>query len=222
MGEFKRIFQIDDDLHNSSGIKNLIKFIQDQISKIKFVYYGQIRIDLVLNIDNKINEEDCFDKNLYTTLVCEALKGPQGIYIEESQIQRLDLNFLRCTGKSRLEILIKGNVDEYVIKPLLMYEMPDGLFYPVSFRVWSRDGIKDITPEQKGIILASLYKITKKKMGSNYIGSYTLDDFKITSYKSPMLKGFSKEQAYKSGFNMNFIYQWKNYKAFKSALLEMA
>ena len=222
MGEFKSDVYVENICFYDK--RWLIKNIQKEMEKIKYIFYGKIKTNIILFYNEKMHVEEqndaTFDRIVKS--VCQCLKGSQGIYIDKCQIEKLDIAQVETNDEPKITIEIYGNIDEYVMKPLMMYEMPDGLFYPISLRIWSRDGIKDIDNEQKGILLASIYKITKELTYSNYSGSYTLNDLMITSNKYPMLNGFSKENVVRAGFDCCYLCQWSKDKAFRVALKRLA
>jgi hypothetical protein len=101
--------------------------------------------------------------------------------------------------------------------------MPDGLFYPRSHKVWTREGIKTISEWSFFAILLTLQSMTKNKTRFRHYlrqdGMSKLRAFGLSRYLSPVLMGFHKTRVIDSGFDCILRSEWLNqYSAWKTGL----
>jgi hypothetical protein len=115
--------------------------MQSQLSN-KWIYSHNVQLEITLYLDVQtiLETSDTADLDNYAKAILDGLKGPQGIMLDDTQVQSLVISWLDGYGKPSFTIETKASPDDFVIKPVEFYEMPDGLWYPHSRLVWSNGG----------------------------------------------------------------------------------
>jgi Holliday junction resolvase RusA-like endonuclease len=117
------------------------RFIDDVRSRIdaKFMFSGIITLTVTLFLDEQtVLESDAYgDLDNYAKMINDSLKGRDGIFIDDCQIQRLDISWIDSPACS-FEVEIRAQADdEFVLKDgLALYGMRDGLYYPQAAMFW--------------------------------------------------------------------------------------
>ncbi len=110
----------------------------------KFFYSNEVRLDIALHLDvQTVLETDVTaDVDNYAKAVLDGLKSPHGILFDDTQVQALNVHWLDSYSrdKSYFTISISGSPDDFMLKPVEFYEMPDGLWYPHGRLMWSNGG----------------------------------------------------------------------------------
>jgi hypothetical protein len=110
----------------------------------KFFYSNEVRLDIVLHLDVQtvLETDETADVDNYAKAILDGLKGPQGILFDDTQVQALGIHWLDSYGrdKSYFTVSISGSPDDFMLKPVEFYEMPDGLWYPHGRLMWSDGG----------------------------------------------------------------------------------
>jgi Holliday junction resolvase RusA-like endonuclease len=212
MGTFQRKFNIKPVPYGNKAKADFITNVQKNIKDIKYYFWGEIKltIRLYLNESRRYETSESADLDNYAKLICDSLKGVNGIIIDDSQIQTLTIQWIDTMKDEHFEIEISSFPDEFILKDIDLYEMPNGLFYPFSKYCWSKEGIKqvDIKP-----LLKVVYEYTKiqkpfkhklRQLGKNKEEAY-FDSQKI----HPVLRGFHKNRVIESGFNLLYLEYWE-------------
>jgi Holliday junction resolvase RusA-like endonuclease len=162
MGEFSRKFCFAPVPHGSKKSHQFTEQIHKVLDDIKYVYFGEVKLDITLYLDEqkRIETPELADLDNYAKLICDSLKGPNGLLIDDTQVQSLLVSWIDTPESPYFEIHAKGHPDEFIMKPLALYEMSNGLFYPISPYSWTKDGIKKKTKAQVNLFLAALHKMT--------------------------------------------------------------
>ena len=115
--------------------------MQSELSN-KWIYSHDIQLEITLHLDVQtiLETSDTADLDNYAKAILDGLKGPEGIMLDDTQVQALVISWLDGYGKPSFTIETKASPDYFVIKPVEFYEMPDGLWYPHSRAVWSNGG----------------------------------------------------------------------------------
>jgi hypothetical protein len=110
----------------------------------KFFYSNEVRLEIALHLDVQtvLETDETADVDNYAKAVLDGLKGPHGILFDDTQVQALNVHWLDSygRGKSYFTISISGAPDDFMLKPVEFYEMPDGLWYPQGRLMWSDGG----------------------------------------------------------------------------------
>ncbi len=152
------------------------------------------------------------DLDNYSKVICDSLKGSNGLLIDDSQIQRLEIAWIDTCKTPYFEVSISGHPDEYCIKPLRLYEMSNKMFYPISFLKWSPSGLVNVTNDN---ILRELFLLNFMTSTARQIrhklrqdGLCRDDAFYQTLGINPVLKGFHKNRVTDSNFELVKFNQW--------------
>jgi hypothetical protein len=111
----------------------------------RFLFSNLIEVIINLQLDTQtVMESDAYgDVDNYSKSINDAMKGRDGVSIDDCQIYRLSTGF-DLTGHAAFDIKIKAALpEEFLLKEgLKLYGMPDGLYYPQATAVWE-DGKVD-------------------------------------------------------------------------------
>ncbi len=114
--------------------------VQSRISS-KFFFSHDVQVDITLFMDvQEVREtSDTADVDNYAKCILDALKGPNGIILEDSQVQSLSIAWLskHKNKNPSFDVQIRNGADAFRLKPLSFYEMPNGLWYPFSKYLWT-------------------------------------------------------------------------------------
>ena len=115
--------------------------------KNRFFYTNEVRLDIVLHLDVQtvLETDETADVDNYAKAILDGLKGPNGILLDDTQVQALTIYWLDSYGRDQtyFEVSVSSSPDDFMLKPIEFYEMPDGLWYPHSRRMWSDGGQED-------------------------------------------------------------------------------
>ncbi len=224
-GEFERTFSL---IPVSSGSKNERKRFNEKVQKeledIKFIYYGELKVDITLYLDEqkRVATAELADLDNCVKVICDSLKGTRGIMIDDSQIQSLCISWIDTPKTPYFDVRLRGHPDEYVLKPVSLYEMPNHLFYPVSLNSWTKKGIVVTPHEQRWLLLAAVYSMIdrerdfKQTLQKNGVSSSEL--YGLSRGLKPILAGFPKGRVVESGFTLHSLKDSVDDKDFQKAL----
>jgi hypothetical protein len=85
---------------------------------------------------------DSADLDNYAKLICDCFKGSKGILIDDTQIQHLSISFFDTIDAEYFEVTIHGRTDDFIMKDVDLYEMPNGMYYAISNKVRTIEGVK--------------------------------------------------------------------------------
>ena len=208
-GEWRQKFDLEPVSYSNPGSARVAfkQAIRDQL-KNKFVFVGEVRLTVTLYLDEqKMLETPAYgDLDNYAKQLLDSLKGPGGLFIDDCQVQRLDISWMDVPYGAHFEIEIKSGPDDFLPEPLKLYEMPDGLYYPISAQVWTQTGLIEA---QDGSILAmaeALAEMTKAKKALRHQlrqeGAPQFRAFHFGKYFSPILMGFHRSRVVDSGYEL--------------------
>ncbi len=166
MGSFKRTFRFAPVSYaNKSELK--AKFREQIRTELKttfvFNYQVTLTVTLYLNHEKLLETPEYGDLDNHAKAICDAIKGQGGVLIDDCQIQRLDICFIDTPQDSYFEIEIQGNPDDFCCADLKLYEMKDGLFYPISEKVWEAGEFIEVDPINKYFQFLLLAAMTSTK-----------------------------------------------------------
>jgi len=185
--------------------------------KNNFFYSNEVRLDIVLHLDVQtvLETDETADVDNYAKAVLDGLKGPNGILLDDSQVQALTVYWLDSYGRDRdhFEVSISGSPDDFVLKPAEFYEMPDGLWYPYSRFVWNngeQEGQTDLSYYAGLLILETMSGVKKdarhlfRKSGMERLRAYQQG-----RYVSSSARGFHRSRI-DSGFVLRARREWRS------------
>lgn len=183
---------------------------------VSFLFTGFVKLAVQLFLDEQtLYESDRYgDIDNYAKSVNDALKGPEGILIDDSQIQDLSVWWTDTTTTVYFRVEILGVEDEFVARAgLRLFEMPDGLYYPGATRLWSDGTMVDVKPIDRATHLFELaqsttvireYRNQLRRAGLPQRFAY--QDSRILG---PSRLGFHRTRAVASGFPLVSQAQWR-------------
>jgi Holliday junction resolvase RusA-like endonuclease len=123
----------------STRQKPLIREIQKITSKCNFVFGGDVRID----IEWRIHEQQRYEFTLAPDLdniakpILDALSGPQGLLIDDCQVQSISCYWIDHFHSEEQEIIVTIRMmfqDDGIRKDKLFFvHIGEKLYYPISF-----------------------------------------------------------------------------------------
>ncbi|MGE5343121.1 MAG: RusA family crossover junction endodeoxyribonuclease [Candidatus Omnitrophota bacterium] len=219
MGEFKRAFNFPPVPNSNKSKQAREKFKEKLRAEIKtnFVYTHEIRLTITLYFDEerRLETSKYADLDNYAKSICDAIKGRGGIIIDDCQIQQLCISWIDHLEEPRFEIKINSGPDDFCSKDLALYEMDDGLFYPVP------NDMNDCQQNIPFYFLKSLSNMIslKKKFRHSYRqkGMPQYLAYQRSTGISPILWGFHKTRIIDSGFSIIAKAEWtEKYESWKS------
>lgn len=205
MGKFSRRFDIKPIPYGNKNKSTFFANVRNKLQDIKYYFWGEIKftIRIFLNESRRYETSESGDLDNYAKLICDSVSGVNGIIIDDSQIQTLIVQWIDTTEDEYFEVEISSHPDEFILKDIEFYEMPNGLYYPFSKKYWTTEGIKenDFAP-----LLILCYEVTKMQK----------------PFKHQLrMSGLNKEEAYYQaqkihpvlrGFHPNRIFSFESYK----------
>lgn len=194
---------------------NFVRKLRDQL-KNKFLFSRFISVTLNLQLDTQtVMESDAYgDLDNYAKCINDALKGKDGIFIDDCQISRLNIGF-ELTGHTSFDVEINAMADdEYVLKEgLKLYGMPDGLFYPQATAVW-HEGKVDVLDDLNayaGLLIWETMVRTKGKVRHHgrQSGLTRLQAYHSSKPAMPLQLGFHRSRAIVSGLEIVEFKEWR-------------
>lgn len=180
----------------------------------QWLYSNEIHLDITLHVDvqTTLETDEAADLDNYAKAILDGLKGPNGIMIDDTQVQALTISWIDGYGPPAFTIAAKGSPDDFVLKPQEFYEMPDGLWYPHGRYLWSQGGSEpcDDFNHFAGLSIMELMSWTKRrarvevrKGGANRLRAY-----QQSNYLSTSARGFHRSRI-EDGFPMHKRRDWQ-------------
>lgn len=145
-GEWIDTFRIAPVPHGDGGtkVRAFQTAIRDQLKSIGWLYSHEVKLTITLYVDVQtvLETSETADLDNYAKAILDGLKGPGGIMIDDTQVQALDIAWIDHHDPAWFEVEAKASPDEFLQKPVEFYEMPDTLWYPVSRRFWTTNGVE--------------------------------------------------------------------------------
>lgn len=189
--------------------------IRDQL-KNKFVFVGEVQLMITLCLDEqKMLETPAYgDLDNYAKQLLDSIKGYGGLFIDDCQVQRLDISWVDVTHGAHFEIEIRSRPDDFLPEPLKLYEMSDGLYYPISAQVWTQSGLVEAQDDSIHAMAEALAAMTKAKKTLRHElrqdGSPQFRAFQFGKIVSPILMGFHRSRVVDSGYELVSRATWEN------------
>jgi len=180
----------------------------------QWLYSHEIHLDITLHVDvqTTLETDETADLDNYAKAILDGLKGPNGIMIDDTQVQALSIHWIDGYGSPSFTIETKGSPDDFVLKPQEFYEMPDGLWYPHGRRLWSEGGA-DPTSEFNhyvGLSIIELMSSTKTRARAELRkgGAARLRAYQQSRYVTSLARGFHRSRI-EDGFPMHPRRAWQ-------------
>lgn len=207
-GEYHQVFNIRPIPYGNRNKKQFIESVQEYFKDIHYYFYDEVRveIELYLNEQRRYETPDSGDLDNYAKLICDALKGKNGILIDDIQIQRLNIGWIDTMKEEHFEVRIFSHPDSFILKHIEFYEMPNGLYYPISDKLWTVDGVKDVTTGEKEAIQKILFEVLKgvrkKRHFMHQKGKQGAEAYYKYMKAHPVLRGYNKNRLLENGFKL--------------------
>jgi Holliday junction resolvase RusA-like endonuclease len=208
-GEWRQRFEIEPISSSNLGPARVAfkRAVREQLRN-KFVFVGEVRFTVTLFLDEqKVLETPAYgDLDNYAKVLLDALKGNGGLLIDDCQVQRLDISWLGVSGQPSFEVEFRSGPDDFMPQPVKLFEMPDGLFYPLSDMAWSRNGLVPVSQEHLLAVAKSLASLISTKRSWRHQlrqeGLPQLGAFQLTKPISPLVVGFHRSRVIDSGYEI--------------------
>lgn len=193
---------------NKSELKQKFKDKLQSVINANFVYTQQIQLTIILYLNEEKMQDtpEYGDLDNYAKTICDAIKGSNGLIIDDCQIQRLDISWIDISNESYFEIEIKSTPDDYCYNKLSLYEMNDKLYYPVSEKSWDKGNMieHDLKDKLFGITAYSMLTYRKKKLQHKLRqqGDSQINAYSTAKLLSPTALGYHKTRIIDSGFKI--------------------
>jgi Holliday junction resolvase RusA-like endonuclease len=197
-------------LHYGAGGARQREFKQrvgEELRSYGFYFSGEVRLSWHLFLDEQDRWESSggADVDNFAKLLNDAVKGPDGLLFDDSQVQRLEIAWLPAEEGENFELTVHCRIDEFVARPASLYEMGDGLWYPVP------DDAMEV-PTAKAMLLPGLDHMTvRTKMLRHYLrqgGLLRREAFKEATVVQPTARGFHYSRIAESGFPLVRRREW--------------
>jgi hypothetical protein len=132
---------------------------------------------------------------------------------DDTQVQSLAISWLDTYDDPSFTVVAKSSPDDFLLKPIEFYEMPDGLWYPQGRFVWSNGG-KDPLPNKDHFIGLSILEMMSsvKKRGRDALrraGSNRPQAYQKGHYFSSLAWGFHRSRVSDGGFPLHPRKEWQ-------------
>lgn len=126
-----------DPLHYGVGGDRQAAFKALMRSKLRqygFLLTGEVAITWRLLVDEQERWESDTgaDVDNFAKLLNDGLLGPDGILIDDVQVQSMHVYWDGARGNPSFELTIQCSPDEWITRPASLYELADGLWYPLG------------------------------------------------------------------------------------------
>lgn len=180
----------------------------------QWLYSNEIHLAITLHVDVQtvLETDETADLDNYAKSILDGLKGPNGIMIDDTQVQSLSIHWIDGYDGPSFTVETKGSPDEFVLKPQVFYEMPDRLWYPHGRHLWSEGGA-DSTSERNhyaGLSIMELMSSTKIRARAEMRkgGADRLQAYQQGHYVTSIARGFHRSRI-EDGFEMHSRRAWQ-------------
>ena len=224
-GEWRQKFDLEPVSYSNPGPARAAfkQAIRDQLRN-KFVFVGEVRLTVTLYLDEqKMLETPTYgDLDNYAKQLLDSIKGHGGLIIDDCQVQHLDISWIDVPHGAHFEVEIRSGPDDFLPELLKLYEMPDGLYYPISAKVWTQSGLIEAQDESIYFMADTLAAMTKTKKSLRHQlrqdGMPQFRAFQFGKHVSPILMGFHRGRVVDSGYELVSRASWENSLGHNSAV----
>ena len=214
-GEWQQTFDLEPVSYaNAGNARAAFKtMVREQLTN-KYVFVGEISLRVVLYLDEqKMLETPSYgDIDNHAKQLLDTIKGHGGLLIDDCQVQHIDISWVDVPRGASFEMAIKASPDGFMPLPLRLYEMPDGLYYPLSEQAWTTEGLQAVSVEQTLALAHALADMTRRKRTLRHelrqAGLPQFRAFQHGKYVSPILRGFHRTRVEQSGFELVGLKTW--------------
>lgn len=181
----------------------------------RWIYSHEIQLEITLHLDVQtvLETSDTADLDNFAKAILDGLKGQRGIMFDDTQVQALAISWLDGYGDPSFKVATKSSPDDFVLKPVEFYEMPDGLWYPHGRYVWSNGGEAALSDKSHfmGLSIIELMSSVKTSARAEMrnAGADRLRAYQRGKYVSSMARGFPRGRIIDSGFVLYARREWQ-------------
>lgn len=176
------------------------KAVQAELTN-QFLYTHDVQLEITLYLDLRtiLETDQTADLDNYAKALLDALKGPDGIFLDDTQVQALTISWIDNNGPqdTRFEVRARSSPDDFMLKPIEFYELSDGLFYPHGRRAWSLDG-RATGPRDQYAMLCVLDQMVRYARAFRHElrkgGASPLSAFRFSQYVAPIARGYHRSR----------------------------
>jgi Holliday junction resolvase RusA-like endonuclease len=190
--------------------------VRDQL-KNKFVFVCEVQLVIRLYLDEqKVLETPRYgDLDNYAKQILDSIKGHGGLFIDDCQVQHLDISWIDVPYGAHFDLEINSSPDDWLHKSLKLYEMPDSLYYPIPNQILMQDGrLTEVTDEVFSLMAKALAKMTETKRHIRHQlrlgGMPQFRAYQYAKHYSPILMGFHRSRVEDSGYELIRQTSWIN------------
>ncbi|WP_029014867.1 RusA family crossover junction endodeoxyribonuclease [Niveispirillum irakense] len=181
----------------------------------QWLYSSNVSLEIILHVDvqTTLETDETADLDNYAKAILDAIKGPNGIMIDDTQVQSLSISWINGYGRPSFSISARGSPDDFVLKPQEFYEMPDRLWYPLGRALWSDGKAVNISDLEHYLHLSVIEQISSaqnrvraqlRNAGHNRLKAYQIGRRIATS-----ARGFHRSRI-EGSFQMHSRSEWQN------------
>lgn len=199
------------------GGKKRLNFQHDIQAELtnKFFFSSEVRlnIELYLDIQLVLETSETADLDNYAKSILDGIKGHNGIILDDSQVQALTISWMNSQGaRPHFDIAISGLPDDFMLKPITFYEMPNRLWYPHGRRLWVDGGINELSDYNHYMTLLILEVISSAQPKARHLlrnaGMDRLRAYQGAARIASSARGFHKSRI-DTGFPSCSLKKWR-------------
>ncbi|MCU0865726.1 MAG: RusA family crossover junction endodeoxyribonuclease [Planctomycetes bacterium] len=214
-GEWVRKFDLEPVSYQNSGdarraFKSAVRALLDN----KFVFVGEVRVSITLYLEEqKALETPAYgDLDNHAKQILDCIKGRGGLLIDDCQVQRLEISWIDVPRGAYFEVGVRGMPDDFLPDSLRLYEMPDGLFYPLSDKYWTTEGLVDTPAAWLKMVADAIAVMTRNKRAFRHTlrtkGVPEFRAFQASKFVAPSVCGFHRTRIQDSGYDLVPLRNW--------------
>lgn len=215
-GEWQKTFNFVPVPYRDGGAR-LRAFHESMAAELtnRWIYSHEVQLDITLHLDVQtvLETSDTADLDNYAKAILDGLKGPRGIMFDDTQVQALAISWLDGYGDPSFEVSARSSPDDFVLKPVEFYEMPDGLWYPHGRFVWSNGCDERLSDKSHfaGLSIIELMSSVKTRARAEMrnAGADRLRAYQRGMYVSSMARGYPRGRIADSGFTLRPRREWQ-------------
>jgi Holliday junction resolvase RusA-like endonuclease len=214
-GEWRQRYNFPPVPYRDGGTK--LKEFRKQVhaaTNTRFLFSNEVHltITLYLDVQSVLETDETADVDNYAKALLDALKGSEGILLDDTQVQALWISWLD-SPTTFFEVKAKASPDDFILKPVKFYEMPDGLWYPHSSLLWANGGAAEAGDlnYRLGLLINEAFSRVQKSARHEFrqASMDKLRAYQNGRYMTNSHRGFHKSRVQDGGFELIALRDWK-------------
>lgn len=166
----------------------------------RWLYANEVSLEITLHVDvqTTLETDETADLDNYAKAILDGLKGPDGIMIDDTQVQALAISWIDGYGQPSFTVAARSSPDDFVLKPQEFYEMPDGLWYPHGRVFWTDGHAQTISDSNHyaGLSIIELMSSTQRRIRAEArkAGANRRRAYQIGRHVSTSARGFHRSR----------------------------